>query len=108
MKPTIKTQRKPNMVKKTIDLENSNDDTEVLNFEKPSIYDQALHSVNKTSPQKNKKMKILKTEKVTQNYIRTQTLNSERVNKPVIYSFNLQDHIRKSSGNVSEDRYQSP
>ena len=39
LKPTIKTQRKPNPVKKTIDLENSNDDTEVLTFDKPSIYD---------------------------------------------------------------------
>lgn len=65
VKPTIKSQRKPNMVKRTIDLDNSNDDTEVLNYDKPSIYDQALNSVNKTSPQKSKKMKILKTEKVT-------------------------------------------
>jgi hypothetical protein len=71
-KQTLKTQRvKTNMVKKTIDLNNSNDDTEVLNFEKPSIYDQALQSITKTSPQKNKKMKVLKTEQVTKNFVRT-------------------------------------
>lgn len=56
-KPSMKTTRAK--IKKTVDLDNSNDETELLNFEKPSIYDQAMSSISKTSPQKLKKMKIL-------------------------------------------------
>ena len=51
------------------------------------------------------KMKIYKA--ATQNFSKTQTLNSERQSKPVVFSFNLQEHVRPSS-NVSEEKYHSP